>query len=83
VSTLLLLTAMVLLLALAAPATADAAERSSLLGINSWALLEEEPQLSPLRDMPIGTELRNRSERQIERQLVPALAGTFRGTGAG
>jgi AcrR family transcriptional regulator len=31
---------------------------------------------------PVGTELRNRSERQIERQLVPALAGTFRGTSA-
>ena len=31
---------------------------------------------------PVGTELRNKSERQIERQLVPALAGTFRGTGA-
>ena len=32
---------------------------------------------------PVGAELRNRSERQIERQLVPALAGTFRGTSAG
>ena len=31
---------------------------------------------------PVGTELRNKSERQIERQLVPALAGTFRGTSA-
>ena len=31
---------------------------------------------------PLGTELRNKSERQIERQLVPALAGTFRGTSA-
>jgi len=31
---------------------------------------------------PLGTELRNQSERQIERQLVPALAGTFRGTSA-
>ena len=30
---------------------------------------------------PLGTELRNKSERQLERQLVPALAGTFRGTG--
>jgi AcrR family transcriptional regulator len=29
---------------------------------------------------PIGAELRDKSERQIERQLVPALAGTFRGT---
>jgi Tetracyclin repressor-like, C-terminal domain len=28
---------------------------------------------------PVGAELRNKSERQIERQLVPALAGTFRG----
>jgi len=32
---------------------------------------------------PVGTELRNKSELQIERQLVPALAGTFRGTSAG
>ena len=31
---------------------------------------------------PLGTELRNKSERQIERRLVPALAGTFRGTSA-
>ena len=31
---------------------------------------------------PVGTELRNKSELQIERQLVPALAGTFRGTRA-
>ena len=31
---------------------------------------------------PVGAELRNKSERQIERQLVPALAGTFRGTSA-
>jgi AcrR family transcriptional regulator len=31
---------------------------------------------------PVGAELRNKSERQIERQLVPALAGAFRGTSA-
>jgi AcrR family transcriptional regulator len=29
---------------------------------------------------PVGGELRNRSERQIERLLVPLLAGAFRGT---
>jgi AcrR family transcriptional regulator len=29
---------------------------------------------------PLGAELSNKSERQIERQLVPALAGIFRGT---
>ena len=28
---------------------------------------------------PVGDELRNRSEKQIERMLVPVLAGTFRG----
>jgi AcrR family transcriptional regulator len=28
---------------------------------------------------PVGDELRNRSERQIERLLVPLLAGAFRG----
>jgi AcrR family transcriptional regulator len=32
---------------------------------------------------PIAAELRNESERQIEGQLVPVLAGTFRGTSAG
>jgi AcrR family transcriptional regulator len=31
---------------------------------------------------PVEAELREKSERQIERQLVPALAGTFRGTSA-
>jgi AcrR family transcriptional regulator len=31
---------------------------------------------------PVGSELRNKTELQIERQLVPALAGTFRGTSA-
>jgi AcrR family transcriptional regulator len=29
---------------------------------------------------PVEAELREKSERQIARQLVPALAGTFRGT---
>ena len=28
---------------------------------------------------PVGDELRNRSERQINRLLVPLLAGAFRG----
>ena len=28
---------------------------------------------------PLGAELRNRSERKIERMLVPVLAGAFRG----
>jgi AcrR family transcriptional regulator len=28
---------------------------------------------------PVGTALRNRSVKQIERQLVPVVAGTFRG----
>jgi AcrR family transcriptional regulator len=32
---------------------------------------------------PVGADLRNKPERQIDRQLVPALAGTFRGTSAG
>jgi AcrR family transcriptional regulator len=31
---------------------------------------------------PVEAELREKPERQIERQLVPALAGTFRGTSA-
>jgi AcrR family transcriptional regulator len=29
---------------------------------------------------PVGAELRNKSEKQIERWLVPVLAGTFRAT---
>lgn len=29
---------------------------------------------------PVGSELRNKSEKQIERLLVPVLAGAFRGT---
>jgi len=32
---------------------------------------------------PVGAELRNKSEKQIERQLVPVLAGAFRGTISG
>ncbi len=40
-------------------------------GLLNWLLLA-----------PVGAELRNKSELQIERQLVPPLAGTFRGTSA-
>jgi AcrR family transcriptional regulator len=32
---------------------------------------------------PVGTELRNKSQKQVERLLVPAVAGAFRGTGSG
>ena len=32
---------------------------------------------------PAGAELRNKSEKQIERRLVPVLAGAFRGTSTG
>ena len=32
---------------------------------------------------PVGAELRKRSEKQIERRLVPVLAGAFRGTSTG
>lgn len=32
---------------------------------------------------PVGAELGNKSEKQIEQQLVPVLAGTFRGTSSG
>lgn len=32
---------------------------------------------------PVGTELRKKSEKQIERRLVPVLAGIFRGTSIG
>ena len=32
---------------------------------------------------PVGAELRTKSEKQIERLLVPVLAGTFRGTSTG
>jgi hypothetical protein len=29
---------------------------------------------------PVGTELTNKSEKQVERLLVPVIAGAFRGT---
>lgn len=32
---------------------------------------------------PVGAELRKRSERQLERLLVPVIAGAFRGTDSG
>jgi AcrR family transcriptional regulator len=32
---------------------------------------------------PVGAELMNKSQKQIEHLLVPALAGTFRGTSSG
>jgi Tetracyclin repressor-like, C-terminal domain len=32
---------------------------------------------------PVGAELRNKSEKQLERLLVPVMAGAFRGTGSG
>jgi AcrR family transcriptional regulator len=32
---------------------------------------------------PVGAELKNKSEKQIERVLVPVLAGIFRGTTPG
>lgn len=37
-------------------------------GLINWVILA-----------PVGTELLGRSERQIEKLLVPMLAGTFRG----
>ena len=32
---------------------------------------------------PVGAELRNKSEKQIQRRLVPVLAGTFHGPSSG
>jgi AcrR family transcriptional regulator len=32
---------------------------------------------------PVGDEFRNKSKREIERRLVPVVAGTFRGTYSG
>jgi AcrR family transcriptional regulator len=32
---------------------------------------------------PVGAELMNKSQKQVEQLLVPALAGTFRGTSSG
>ena len=43
-----------------------------MAGILNWLVLA-----------PVGAELRNRSEKQIERQVVPVLAGTLRGHGSG
>jgi hypothetical protein len=31
---------------------------------------------------PVGEELRNKSEKQVERLLIPVVAGAFRGTGS-
>jgi hypothetical protein len=31
----------------------------------------------------VGAELRNKTEKQLERLLVPIIAGAFRGTGSG
>jgi hypothetical protein len=44
----------VLLLALVVPAAADATQRSSLFGINSWSVLDDDAQLAPLRGTAIG-----------------------------
>jgi AcrR family transcriptional regulator len=38
-------------------------------GLMNWVVLA-----------PVGAELRGKSEKQIERLLIPALVGTFRGT---
>jgi AcrR family transcriptional regulator len=32
---------------------------------------------------PVGSELRNKSEKQLERLMVPVIAGAFRGTSSG
>ncbi|MGN6168352.1 MAG: TetR family transcriptional regulator [Solirubrobacteraceae bacterium] len=32
---------------------------------------------------PLGAELRSKSEKQLERLLIPVIAGAFRGTGTG
>jgi hypothetical protein len=32
---------------------------------------------------PVGAEVRNASEKQLERLLVPIIAGAFRGTNPG
>ena len=32
---------------------------------------------------PVSAELRNKSEKQLERLLVPVIAGAFRGTSSG
>jgi hypothetical protein len=42
-------------LTLAVPAAAQAAQRSSLFGFNSWSVLDDSAQLAPLSDTPIGS----------------------------
>src|SRR4051794_13482630 len=44
----------------------------AVIGMLNWLVLA-----------PIGTELRNRSEKQIEQRVVPLLAGAMRGATAG
>ena len=44
----------------------------AVVGLLNWLVLA-----------PVGAELRNAPEKQIERRLVPVPAGAFRGTNAG
>ena len=60
------------------PSVPDAKDRELIFrtrctaGLLNWLVLA-----------PVGAELRNKSEKRIERQVVPVLAGTLRGTGSG
>jgi AcrR family transcriptional regulator len=60
------------------PHVPDAGDRAlifrtrSAAGLLNWLVLA-----------PVGAELRNKSQKQIERHVVPVLAGIFRGTGSG
>ena len=55
----------------------DASDRELLFRIRCAAGM-----LNWLALAPVGDELRDKSRKQIERRLVPVLAGTFRGSSA-
>jgi AcrR family transcriptional regulator len=60
------------------PAVPDATDREVIFrtrcvaGLLNWLVLA-----------PVGAQFRNKSQKQIERQLVPVLAGMFRGSSSG
>ncbi|MEA2213835.1 MAG: hypothetical protein QOF83_3783 [Solirubrobacteraceae bacterium] len=61
--------------------------KANLLGVRNQELIFRTRcaagLLNWLAVAPVGAELRNKPEKQIERLLVPVLAGTFRGTSTG
>jgi len=61
--------------------------RRQVPGINDRELLFRERAVAGMLNWlalaPVGDELRNKSEKQLERRVVPIVAGAFRGTTSG